>query len=241
MLSDAEEKQVTESAVKLWLEDLRDLAYDMDDLLDAIATEALRRKLMADGSETTTSSTAVRAPIPACFPISLNPTALMFSVRMGSKIEKITNRVQEIANQIGGLRLLRNAGGSSNARETVLPTTSLVDAPRVYGRGDDKRAILNRLRNDEASENEICVIPILGMPGVGKTALAQLAFNDGEVKKHFDPRVWISVTYDFDVMRVTKTILQSIASSFRDVDDLNLLPSITQRELGREEISAGVR
>lgn len=36
VLSDAEEKQVTESAVKLWLEDVRDLAYDMD------ATEALR-------------------------------------------------------------------------------------------------------------------------------------------------------------------------------------------------------
>ena len=41
VLNDAEEKQVTESAMKLWLEDLRDLAYDMDDLLDAIATEAL--------------------------------------------------------------------------------------------------------------------------------------------------------------------------------------------------------
>lgn len=173
-LIDAEEKQITESTVKSWLEDLRDLAYDMDDLLDELATEALRRKLMADGSQATAMTTAVQALIPACFTISFNPSALMFSARMGPKIKEITNRVKEIAALKIDLGLQENPGGRCYARER-LPTTSLVDESRVYGRDEDKMAILNQLLKDEASENEISVIPIVGMPGVGKTTLANLA------------------------------------------------------------------
>ncbi|KAK1570564.1 hypothetical protein Q3G72_003823 [Acer saccharum] len=30
----------------MWLDDLRDLAYDVEDILDEFATEALRRKLV---------------------------------------------------------------------------------------------------------------------------------------------------------------------------------------------------
>ncbi|KAF2300064.1 hypothetical protein GH714_007861 [Hevea brasiliensis] len=45
VLVDAEE-ELTERAVKVWLDDLRDLAYDLEDLLDEFATESLRRTLM---------------------------------------------------------------------------------------------------------------------------------------------------------------------------------------------------
>lgn len=44
MLSDAEEKQLTDKTVKMWLGDLQDLAYDVEDILDDFATEALARK-----------------------------------------------------------------------------------------------------------------------------------------------------------------------------------------------------
>ena len=45
VLDDAEEKQVTNGSVKIWLDELEDLAYDVDDILDEFATEALRREL----------------------------------------------------------------------------------------------------------------------------------------------------------------------------------------------------
>ncbi|KAL9444271.1 hypothetical protein AB3S75_017453 [Citrus x aurantiifolia] len=42
VLSDAQEKQLTERAVKMWLDELRDLAYDVEDVLDEFTTEVRR-------------------------------------------------------------------------------------------------------------------------------------------------------------------------------------------------------
>lgn len=46
VLEDAEEKQMTKESVKIWVRDLKNLAYDVEDILDEFATEALRRKLL---------------------------------------------------------------------------------------------------------------------------------------------------------------------------------------------------
>ena len=46
ILDDAEEKQMTNRSVKIWVSELRDLAYDVEDILDEFGTEAQRCKLM---------------------------------------------------------------------------------------------------------------------------------------------------------------------------------------------------
>ena len=101
VLGDAEEKQLTSRLVKMWLDDLRDLAYDVENILDEFATEALGRKLMA---ETQASTSKVRRLIPSCC-TNFTPTAIKFNVKMRSKIEKITSRLQDISVQKNDLHL----------------------------------------------------------------------------------------------------------------------------------------
>ncbi|KAF5471155.1 hypothetical protein F2P56_011616 [Juglans regia] len=48
VLEDAEDKQVTNSSVKKWLDELKDAVYDAEDVLDEIATKALQSKLDAE-------------------------------------------------------------------------------------------------------------------------------------------------------------------------------------------------
>ena len=48
VLNDAEEKEITDTIVKEWLDELKDALYHAEDLLDEIATEALRCQVEAD-------------------------------------------------------------------------------------------------------------------------------------------------------------------------------------------------
>ncbi|XP_023903855.1 putative disease resistance RPP13-like protein 1 [Quercus suber] len=62
------------------------------------------------------------------------------------------------------------------------------------------------------------------MGGLGKTTLAQLVYNDDDVSYYFDLKAWACVSDDFDIVRVTKVILESIiAPETYNVNDLNLL------------------
>ncbi|KAK4846671.1 hypothetical protein QYF36_020653 [Acer negundo] len=115
VLEDAEEKQISNQFVKRWLIDLKNLAYDVEDILDEFETKALERKL-----------------IPTCC-TNLNLPSFRFNVKMGSEIKKITARFQEIVAQKNDLHLLDNSEGrSTKARDQRLPTTSLNEA-HVYG------------------------------------------------------------------------------------------------------------
>lgn len=98
-LNDSEEKQIIDDAVKSWLIDLRDLAYDMEDILEEFAYEVMRRKLMgAEAAEPGTSK--VRQFIPT-FCSSFNPTHVLRLVKMAPKIGEITSRLQDLSARKG--------------------------------------------------------------------------------------------------------------------------------------------
>jgi hypothetical protein len=104
-----------------------------------------------------------------------------------------------------------------------LPTTSLVEESDICGRNDEKEAIIKILLSDDVSSNEMCIIAIVGMGGIGKTTLARSVYNNDKVKEHFNIDAWVYVSEEFDVFKVTKTILEAVTSSISHIKDLNKL------------------
>ncbi|CAL5331148.1 unnamed protein product [Camellia sinensis] len=142
LLVDAEEKQLTDRAVNLWLDDLQDLAYDLDDLVDEFATEALRQSLKAK-------------------------------------------------------------------------------PPQASSSKDQRKIIELLVGGGESSRNKVDVIPIVGMGGIGKTTLAQMVYNDEIVKNHFDLKAWVCVSDEFDILKITKAIYDSVTSQTCSSDNLD--------------------
>ncbi|KAJ9697500.1 hypothetical protein PVL29_009359 [Vitis rotundifolia] len=237
VLNDAEEKQMTSLAVKTWLCDLRDLVDDAEDVLDEFATELLRRKLMAEGAETGSTS-KVRGLIPTTC-TSFNPCNVKFNVKMGSKIKEITNRLEGLSTKNVGLGLrkvtaelgLERVDGTTTTFQRPA-TTSLISEP-VHGRDDDKKISVDLLLKDEAGESNFGVIPIVGIGGMGKTRLAQFIYKDDEIVKHFESRAWVCVSDESDVEKLTKKILNSVSpDEIRDGDDFNQVQLKLSNNLG---------
>ncbi|KAJ6777581.1 hypothetical protein OIU74_001542 [Salix koriyanagi] len=142
VLDDAEEKQMGSHAVKLWLEQVRDLGYDIEDLLDGVLIELTK--------ERRARSSKARSAIPRLL-ISLNPATLLLTNKMDSQIKSITARLQEIVQKKNYLDLRENVSGGELKSKSLkrLPSTSLVDLSYVCGRDNDKEEILKFLFSDQ--------------------------------------------------------------------------------------------
>ncbi|KAH9734078.1 putative disease resistance RPP13-like protein 1 [Citrus sinensis] len=237
VLADADDRQTNDKSVKKWLDMLQNLAYDVEDILDEFETEALRRNFLlqepAAAEQPCTCTSKFRKIIPTCF-TNFSPRSIQFDSMMVSKMEEVTARLQDIERRkdLLNLKNVISDGKSRNVRQR-LPTTSLVNEAEVYGREKDKEEIVELLlRDDLRPDNGLSVYSIHGLGGVGKTTLAQLVYNDDRVQRHFEIKAWTCVSEDFDVSRVTQSILKSIANDHsKNDDDLNLLQEKLKKQL----------
>uniref|UniRef100_A0A0D9YQI6 NB-ARC domain-containing protein n=1 Tax=Oryza glumipatula TaxID=40148 RepID=A0A0D9YQI6_9ORYZ len=132
--------------------------------------------------------------------------------------------------------------GRDNELEQVMQSLGVpAKGSRVLSKRKKPRSAINALpstsktkqhngtqMSDESGITCIPVLPIYGIGGVGKTTLAQHICHDSRVKSHFDLIIWICVSDDFDVKRLTKEAIQSCST--KEADNLDYL----QRALSEE-------
>ncbi|PPS03175.1 hypothetical protein GOBAR_AA17503 [Gossypium barbadense] len=204
VLEEAETKQITDPLVKIWVSEVRVLAFDMEDILDEFP-------LLFDEAQTNNSSN-----MSCAWFAGTRRSHSMPDYGIRSKIKDVTDRLQCISSEINGLglNLTKIAVGamSKSCRET------------------EKEDILQWLLKGD--ENGVSVTPIVGMGGMGKTTLAQLVYNDERVANHFAIKAWVCVSEQFDLMMVTRIILEKVLSnSYECSSDLDSLQVRLKEEL----------
>ncbi|XP_058108830.1 disease resistance protein RGA2-like [Magnolia sinica] len=224
VLKDAETRRVKDEAVKEWLENLKDVAYDVDDILDEWMTEAPKSQAPdEDGVSCFSKKKVTSFLLPVnCF------NHVVLRCKIGSRIKEVRGRLDDIKKEVKLLHLSGDRGERERVESEVRwgerETGSLVDQLSVVGREGDKNEVLHLLLRESSGEvNEVpfVVISIVGMGGLGKTTLAQLAYNDEKVKGYFEMRMWVCVSEDFNVKQITESIIKSADTKFEG-KNLNL-------------------
>uniref|UniRef100_A0A803Q9L1 Uncharacterized protein n=1 Tax=Cannabis sativa TaxID=3483 RepID=A0A803Q9L1_CANSA len=182
VLTDAEMRQLKEEAVKLWLEDLKDVSYDMDSVLDKWNTAILKSKF--DQGEPKVGSSILFS----CFHCTkLSPSVITHRLKIAKEIQSLNRKLEMITLRKNRFGFRETSDDSLFSLKRPNYTTSFLDVPIIYGQHDYKELLINQLRlgGTDQDDKELKFIPIVGMGGIGKTTLARNAYNDAEVKSLF--------------------------------------------------------
>ncbi|KAJ9547019.1 hypothetical protein OSB04_019562 [Centaurea solstitialis] len=224
LLDDASEKEITDKYVKVWLTRLQHLAYDIDDVLDDLASDAMHREL---AGETGAITSKVRKLLPTCC------TSFSVGIRMHDKLNSITTELQAIEKD----RVARSLNKITDKVVRKVPIiknrqheTRFLGAANIIGRQGEKKAFLYKLLGDETCSQNFNIVPIVGMGGIGKTTLARLLYNETQVKDHFEIRAWVCVSNEFDIFKISNSIFQEVTKGHKISTSFGRCMSETRRD-----------
>uniref|UniRef100_A0ACD5VBF1 Uncharacterized protein n=1 Tax=Avena sativa TaxID=4498 RepID=A0ACD5VBF1_AVESA len=229
-LIDGAEWRSHEHCVAELLPKLKDAVYDADDLLDEFRWYEMKVELEGNASKS-------------------HFTDFFTTVIQGNsnKLNDIQGRLDHLSSQLEKMGL---HGVAPRFDKSVRPeTSSLPNETKIFGRDNDLKLVIGSLGvptnskrkratssviaststslsntvSNESRIQSLSVLPIVGIGGVGKTTLAQHICSHKEVKSHFELRIWICVSDDFDVKRLTKEVIQSCTGKKATVDNLDSL------------------
>ncbi|XP_057976205.1 putative disease resistance protein RGA3 [Malania oleifera] len=224
VLLDAEEQSIHNRKITNWLQKLQDAIYDADDLLDHFSATVLQQQVR------TQNKLARKVCI---FFSSSNQIA--FGLKMGQRIKAIRERLDELARVKNQFILTDRPAESIPLKYRPSEQThSFVLREEVIGREDDKNKIMDLLleSNPVAVGDNVSVIPIVGIGGLGKTTFAQYVYNDEKIGEHFVLKMWVCVSNDFNVKRIVENVLESSTQKKPERLQMDALQICLREEIG---------
>ncbi|XP_044957318.1 disease resistance protein RGA2-like [Hordeum vulgare subsp. vulgare] len=222
-LANAEERSQTNAYLRSWMEKLKAVAYEADDVLDDFQYEALRRKAQIGKSTSRKVLSYVTCRSP-----------LLFRFAMSRKLKGVLEKIKELVEEMNMFGL-ENSGNREGPQLPWRQTHSKLDeSTNIFGRDDDKEGVV-KLLLDQQDQQNVQVLPIFGMGGLGKTTLAKMVYNDQDVQQHFQLKMWHCVSDNFDVIAIVKSIIELATNERCDLsDNIELLQKKLDGTIGRK-------
>ncbi|KAG0529195.1 hypothetical protein BDA96_05G077300 [Sorghum bicolor] len=195
-----------------WVLKLKNVAYDIDDLLNEVLIEEEKHKMGINGDNCS------RADY-----FCAKPKSFLFRCKMAHKIKAIKHRFSEIVRQRSDVSTILNNLPSyqhfprkkrANGEMSLLCN---VEQSRIPIRNLEKDGIIKKLIESNEGEN-VWIVSIVGLGGSGKTTLAKQICHDVKIKQHFKSTIfWVHVSEEFDVKELIGKLFETILEQKSDL------------------------
>jgi hypothetical protein len=212
--------------VKIWADDVKELSYEMEDVID-------RFLVRADSS--------APAPDPNSFGGFMRKVASLFKKRktghhIADAIKEIKEQVHEVASRRDRYKI--DGVGCNPASKTNVDPRVLAlfkDKREIIGIDEPTDELIDKLignNNDGVSNTKLPlkILSIFGFGGLGKTTLAKAVYDKLQGLTNFTHRAFVPVGQDPDVKKVLMDILLQLdersCSNVRMLDEWQLFEKL---------------
>ncbi|KAJ1689324.1 hypothetical protein LUZ63_013479 [Rhynchospora breviuscula] len=226
----AEALKLKEPSSSEWVQQFRDAVDAAEDVLDELEYKKLEDTVKnRDEAGGSTSSSKKR--------------------KTGAISSNISERLREVVTMLdeavaGVERLLQHADklGIRYLSESQLDvrtdlsreTTSFLTEREVIGRDVEKDKIIGWLKRP--IDAQLSCFGIVGVGGLGKTTLAQFAYQQMHGSDYFEKTIWVCVSTNFSVKGITAKILAELGENIYIDNPLNVLQKSLKEKIHTKKI-----
>uniref|UniRef100_A0A0D3H4M7 Uncharacterized protein n=1 Tax=Oryza barthii TaxID=65489 RepID=A0A0D3H4M7_9ORYZ len=199
VLEDAERKKLQYRTIEIWLNSLKDVLYEADDIIDLCRTKG--RELLEEQPSSSIQQRKMHCSLLSFF------STVQLRHKIGSKIRKLSDRLTDIENNrlvlsLCHLKPCEQQDTTVNVRET----SPLIDLDIVGTEIEDStRKIVDMIFSHE---DNFKIVAVTGMGGIGKTTLAQRVYNHVKIKNFYPTIIWICVSRKFSEVELIQEIIR---------------------------------
>ncbi|KAG8377776.1 hypothetical protein BUALT_Bualt08G0068600 [Buddleja alternifolia] len=200
----ADEKEDIDPQLKEWVTQVRDIAYEAEDVMDKFMLRFAGRR-----------SEAFFGCIKQIYVSMKNLRARR---QISSEMGAIRSRVKSVSKGQQRYKDIYSTSDqeSGHAKSTWYDSRGdalLLEEAEVVGIENPKSQLIQWL-----SANESCglkVISVVGTGGLGKTTLVKKVYDDPTVKMHFSSHVWMTVSNSFKLEELLRTMIRRLVSEVK--------------------------